>query len=270
MENKNIVVLRHHPMNVKKDNLFYQYQVDDDLSHYIVIDVTSRVIRDHEFMKEHPNFEKDLSPFYIGPVISSDGVKANIFEIFWQCGKVYPPHDDNGKPNQAFFAWRNKFYALNKVSKELMRHACEDLGYQHSDCRYFAYFNQEKEEWIPLDYVESRKKVYIPEYAKLVYNTDSFKWLKTLVDKGQKIALLDFDGFNYHSETAMKKRYKAFVNKYPNTKLKEKDFLAIKSMKDVTNCPFLAVGHAFTLKLLLQGDIEVVAGEVIDKTGVLK
>lgn len=270
MENKNIVVLKHHPMNVKKDNPFYQYQVDDDLSNYIVIDVTSRVIRDKDFMKEHPNFEKDLSPFYIGPVISSDGVKANIFEIFWQCGKVYPPHDDNGKPNQAFFEWRNKFYALNKVSKELMRHACEDLGCHHNDCRYFAYFDKEKKEYIPLNYVESRKRVYIVEYAKLVYKTESFKWLKSLLDSGHKIALLDFDGFNYHSETAMKKRYESFKNKNPDTKLKEEDFLKIKTMKDVVNCSFLAVGHAFTLKLLLQGDIEVVDDKVIDKTGVLK
>ena len=47
-------------------------------------------------MKEHPTFAKDLSPFFIGPVVSSVGAKANIFEIFWQCGKVYPCHDNYG------------------------------------------------------------------------------------------------------------------------------------------------------------------------------
>ena len=31
-----------------------------------------------------------------------------------------------------------------------------------------------------LDYVSSRKKVYIPEYAKLIVNTDSFKYLKEI------------------------------------------------------------------------------------------
>lgn len=63
MDNKNIVVLKHHILNVKKDNPFYLNQVEDDLSDYIVIDVTSRVARDKEFMKDHPNFEKDLSRF---------------------------------------------------------------------------------------------------------------------------------------------------------------------------------------------------------------
>ena len=68
MENKNIILLKHNPLNVKFTNTFYLNQTDEkDLSDYIVVDVTSRVERDKEFMKEHPSFAKDLSPFYIGP-----------------------------------------------------------------------------------------------------------------------------------------------------------------------------------------------------------
>ena len=40
-------------------------------------------------------------------------------------------------------------------------------------------------------------------------------------------------------------------------------------MKDVCNCPFMAGGHAFVLKMLLQGDIDVVHGEVVDNCGML-
>lgn len=273
MENKNIVVLKHHPRDLKKNNPFYLHQVDDDLSEYIVIDVTSRVIRDKEFIKEHPNFEKDLSPFYIGPVISSDGVKANIFEIFWQCGKVYPPHDDNGQPNKEFFIWRNGFYEQEKVTKSLMRHACEDLGYKNSDCLYFAYFDKDKKQYIPLNYVEARKRVYIKEYVKLIYNSESFKWLQSLVNQGKKIALLDFDGFNYYSETAMKKRYASYINKCKENKwpiiLKEEDFLNIKTIKDAVNCSFMPVGHGFAIKMLLEGDIKVVNNEVVDNNHLL-
>ena len=47
------------------------------------------------------------------------------------------------------------------------------------------------------------------------------------------------------------------------------DFLNVKNMKDVCNCPFMAGGHAFVLKMLLQGDIDVVHGEVVDNCGVL-
>ena len=144
MENKNIILLKHNPLNVKFTNTFYLNQTDEkDFSDYIVVDVTSRVERDKEFMKEHPSFAKDLSPFYIGPLTSSDGVRANIFEIFWQCGKVYPCHDDNNKPNEDFFKWRNEFYSKEVCTRDLMRHSCKSLGYEHKDTLYFAYFNKE-------------------------------------------------------------------------------------------------------------------------------
>ena len=273
MENKNIILLQHSPLSVHFTNTFYTNQADN-LSDYIVVDVTSRVERNKAFMKEHPTFAKDLSPFYIGPVISSDGVEAKIFEIFWQCGKVYPCHDDHGKPNKDFFVWRNALYAKDVCSRSLMRHACKDLGYEHKDTKYFAYYDKDKKDYVPLDYIESRKKVYFVEYAKLVYNTPSFKYLKDLVDKGHKIALVDFDGYNYYYEQALERKYNSYLNKCKENKttptLTLADFKAIKSMKDVINCSFLLMGHGFVIKALLQGDIEVIDGEVVDKAGILK
>ena len=67
MENKNILLLRHHPMNVHFTNTFYTNQTENNLGDYIIFDVTSRVERNKEFMKEHPTFARDLSPFFIGP-----------------------------------------------------------------------------------------------------------------------------------------------------------------------------------------------------------
>lgn len=273
MENTNILMLRHHPMNVYFTNHFYTSQTEHDLSEYIIIDVTSRITRNKDFMKEHPNFAKEISPFYVGPVISSDGVKAIVFEILWQCGKVYPCHDDSGKPNESYFEWRNYFYSKNECTKDLMRHTCKSIGYEHSDAKYFAYYDKEKCEYIPLNYVEARKKVYFPEYAKLIYNTESFKYLKSLVDSGKKIALVDFDACNYNELCAKKKEYIAYVNKCKknkeNLKYTESDFCNIKSMKDFINAPFMKVGHGMVIKALLQGDIEVIDGEVVDHTGIL-
>ena len=273
MENKNILLLKHHPMNVYFTHSFYTGQTENDLNEYEIFDVTSRVERNKAFMKEHPDFAKNLSPFYVGPVVSSDDVTAQIFEIFWQCGKVYPCHDDKGKPNDAFFEWRNSFYAQKQCTKDLMRHACKDLGYEHRDARYFAYYDKDKEEYLPLNYVEARKKVYFPEYAKLVYNTGSFKYLKSLVDKGRKIALVDFDAFNYNEECARKKQYQSYINACKKNNvaptLTESDFLSIDSMKKFVNCPFMKVGHGTVIKALLQGDIEVKDGEVIDHGGIL-
>ncbi len=273
MENKSILLLRHHPMRLKFDNPFYKEQTENDLSEYMVIDVTSRIASDKAFMAEHPDFAKELSPFFIGPVVSSDGVTAQIFEIFWQCGKVYPCHDSGGQPNAGFFEWRNSFYSQEQCSKELMRHACRSLGYVNRDARYFAYYDSKEGRYLPLNYVEARKKVYFPEYAKLVYNTGSFGFLKSLVDSGQKIALVDFDACNYNEACAMKKQYQAYLNKCKSNGVRldrtEADFLSIRSMKDLVNCSYLPAGHGCVLKAMLQGDIEVVDGKVVDRAGIL-
>ena len=273
MENKNILLLRHHPMNVYFTNSFYTSQTKDNLDDYLIFDVTSRVERSKTFMEEHPRFAKELSPFYIGPLTSSDGVEAQIFEIFWQCGKVYPCHDDGGKPNADYFKWRNFYYAQETCTKDLMRHTCKSIGYEHKDARYFAYFDKEKREYLPLSYVEARKKVYFPEYAKLVYSTDSFQYLKSLVDEGKKIALVDFDACNYNEPCAMQKEYVAYINKCKKNKvaptLTEDDFTNIKSLKDLINAPFMKVGHGCVIKALLQDDLEIVDGKVIDHAGIL-
>jgi hypothetical protein len=128
-------------------------------------------------------------------------------------------------------------------------------------------------EYIPLSYVDARKKVYFPEYAKLIYNTESFQYLKSLVDSGKKIALVDFDACNYNEPCAMQKEYTAYVNKCKKNKvvptLTEDDFTGINSLKELINAPFMKVGHGCAIKALLQGDIEVVDGEVVDHAGIL-
>ena len=272
MENKNVVMLKHHPMNLKYTNTFYTDQVDDDLSDYVVIDVTSRILLNKEFMSEHPNFAKELSPFYIGPVTASDGSVAYVFEHFWQCGKVYPCHYKDGKVTPEFFKWRNSWYLKERLDKKSKtRHPNEELGYSASDCVGNIYY--ENGEYKLLDYVESRKKLYFVEYAKLIYNTESFKYLKSIVDSGKKLALVDFDAFNYYSSKAMKKRYESYINSCKKNgykiNLSEDDFINIKSLKDVINCKFLSVGHGFVIKCLLDGMIEVIDGEVVDHYGLL-
>ena len=88
------------------------------------------------------------------------------------------------------------------------------------------------------------------------------------------MAVVDFDAFNFYSENAMKQRYKSYLNNCKKNKWKptltERDFTNIKSLKDAINCKFLAAGHAFVLKAMLDGSIEVVNGKVIDKDGILK
>jgi hypothetical protein len=51
--------------------------------------------------------------------------------------------------------------------------------------------------------------------------------------------------------------------------MSEKDFTDIKDMKSAVNFAHTPVGHAFVIKALLQGDIEVVDGKVIDHIGMV-
>ncbi len=96
MENKNIILLKHLPsVYFKLGDPAYRNQVEDNYDDYVVVDVTSNVVRDKKFMAEHPNFDKELSPFYIGPVVGPDGAKANIFESVW--GENYLSDDNTVK-----------------------------------------------------------------------------------------------------------------------------------------------------------------------------
>ena len=157
------------------------------------------------------------------------------------------------------------------MSKQDLRHPQKQLGYEAGDCLYYPWYDEEKGEYVPLNYVESRKKVYIPNYARLVSQTPTFKKLKEMVAAGKKIALADYDTYNYYDKTAMQKKYESYLNKCKKDKVEPTatltDFLSIRSMKDVVNCPFMPAGHAFVIKALLQGDLEVVDGKVIDHMG---
>ncbi len=274
MENSNIVLLKHHFVNFQdvKNTAFYRNQCPD-IDDRIIIDVTSRVVRDKEFLKEHPNFPKEISPMYAGPVHTPDGMISNTFEHFWQPSKVYPCFVKDGKVLPEFFEWRNKWFTKTEVgNKKDSRYPCQELGYQNSDALFTMGY--ENGEYVPMPYLLARKKMYFPIYAALIAGTESYRWIKSLIDSGKKIALLDFDGYNYDSEEAMRKQYVSYLNKCKREKVEpkydESDFLKIKCVKDVVNCPFLLAGHGFAIKMLLQGDIVVNEdGTVTDITGVL-
>jgi len=71
----------------------------------------------------------------------------------------------------------------------------------------------------------------------------------------------------------MKIRYRAYVLRCKKRKVPvirtEKDFTDIKDMRSAIGFADTPVGHAFVIKALLQGDIEVVNGKVIDHIGMI-
>ena len=245
MENRNIVLLK------KRCKQTFAEQCAAYLD-FVRFDVTS--------CNRDPAVVRDLSPLYIGPVVSSDGIVATTFENLWQYGKVYPRiYDADGRivagvdaagdPTPAFWDWRRRFYETKQEKGD--RHPAFPSSVRHRDCRYMVFFEKD-ENGVPqlkkLNYVESRKKIYIPEYAKLVVGTDTFKRLQDMVAAGTKLALCDFDAWNYYGSNL------------------DQDV----TIKDVVNNPAYKVGHGYVLKMLLEGDIEVIDGEVVDHVGVLQ
>lgn len=97
--------------------------------------------------------------------------------------------------------------------------------------------------------------------------------MKSLVDSGKKIALVDFDAFNYYDEVAKTKIYNSYINKCKKNgwtpKCTLNDYLSIKNMNDFYDASFISTGHASVLKMLLEGDIEFIDDKIIDHIGVL-
>lgn len=67
----------------------------------------------------------------------------------------------------------------------------------------------------------------------------------------------------------MRNIYNNKLKKFKELNYDSCDFVSINCMKDAVNFPYEIVGQAFVLKMLLQNDIEVVNGEIIDHSGIL-
>ena len=97
------------------------------------------------------------------------------FESYWQSGKVF-----EGIPDQKAKKWW-------KDNKEAKRRYPKSKGKKVLYAQWEG--NPEK-----MDYVTSRKKIYIPEYFELIKVREATcKWRKE-VDSGKDIMIYDFDG----------------------------------------------------------------------------
>lgn len=166
-----------------------------------------------ETTSKSKGWSRGLSPFFIGPVILYDNYIAKNVENAWQFSKVYKEHTDfHGNPTQDYFkwaqdGWNDSFayrYPMGKGSKPL-----------------YSWWDGQK-----LDYIEARKKIYSPLYAKAVIKTSAFQTLKSIHESGDSFVLVDYDGYDYVGMG--------------------------KTLKDVVNDPSRKMGHAFVLALLLE------------------
>lgn len=156
-----------------------------------------------------------LSPFNLGPCPMYGGIIAENMENAWQFAKVYAEHADaQGNPTDVYWAWARRGWADMKAHRYPMGRGAVPL---------YSLWDGKR-----LSYIEARKIIYAPLYARAVQLTDSFQNLKTLAAGPDPIMLRDYDGYDYEK--------------------------AGMTLTDVANEPRRKMGHAFVLKALLTQD----------------
>jgi len=144
----------------------------------------------------------EFSPFFLGPIElypnAEDGkmYTAKNMENAWQFCKVYKQFTDtDGElPSEAYWKWAEDGWNDSKPHRfPLGRTAVKPL---------YSLWNGNK-----LGYIEARKTIYAPLYAKYVEQTDAYKKLNDIYikyccgDNNNKqkrpMALVDFDGWDY-------------------------------------------------------------------------
>lgn len=161
-------------------------------------------------------WSRGLSPFFCGPVKLYAGQVASNVENAWQFSKVYKQYiGADGNPTSEYFKWARTGWLDKRAHRYPMGKGAKPE---------YSWWDGEK-----LGYVEARKRIYVPLYARAVRKTVAYKKLRDLFNAGELIYLWDFDGY-------------------------DNEALGL-SMNDVINDPSKPMGHAFVLKKMLEKGI---------------
>ena len=191
-------------MNIK---VIPMYEKETDLNG-IYINTTSRTDID---------WQRDLSPFYLGPCPLYWGLSSKIMENGWQYLKVYEEYDNNGEPTEEYFEWASYGWLTNSPIRYPMGKGVIPL---------YSWWDNKK-----YSYIEARKNIYVPLYSRAVIKTDGFQKLCELYSKlnsEQTLYLKDFDAYD-HRKLGL-------------------------SLTDVMHKEDKKMGHAFVLMMLLTKD----------------
>ncbi|MGR3295898.1 MAG: DUF6939 family protein [Candidatus Bathyanammoxibius sp.] len=157
-----------------------------------------------------------LSPFVLGPVKTYEGMSARNVENAWQYSKVYARHAKEGEPTVEYYPWRDDGWANERAIRYPMGKGAVPE---------FSLWDGRK-----LGYVEARKAIYAPVYAKAVEDTEAFDMLRKLYDQPGALILLDYDAYDHHA-------------------------LGMH-LTEVIDNPKRKMGHAFVLAMMLEGSLD--------------
>lgn len=160
------------------------------------------------------NWQRNLSPFALGPCKLYDKFISLNMENAWQFSKVYAEHSSNGNPDGRYWDWATKGWASIKAQRYPMGKGKKPL---------YAWWDGDR-----LDYIEARKTIYGPLYIEAVHKTVAYKTVKDICKDYKRIILLDYDAYD-HRKLGM-------------------------NLTDVLNETERKMGHAFVLMMLLTKD----------------
>jgi hypothetical protein len=163
------------------------------------------------------DWQSDLSPFLIGPCNLYNGLTALNMENAWQYAKVYKDHVDpvTGWPTPEYHIWAKEGWA-NPRAVRYPRGRGAKPEYSFWDGQKYGY-------------IDARKKIYGPLYAKAVLKRPGWQRLKDVYENHSgTMVIRDFDGY---------------------------DHIALNmSLNDVVHLSRRKMGHAFVLAMLLLKD----------------
>ena len=209
-----------------------------------------------------------LTPFTpygsLGPYVLKDK-RGRIMENIWQFSKVYEevPYSKerysrwdntiiwehpserhvskNGKVLRAYYNWRKK----GMYNKYPVRYP---VGFSYRNkCLYSLYKKQK------LDYISSRKKIYLPTYCRLVKKEPQFIELAKRLENGENLLIIEVDGPHQESLSYYQQKYGVGDNFIKNNTIK----INKQNIDILLNDPKHPFGHGYCLAIALLGLIEI-------------
>lgn len=146
--------------------------------------------------------------------------------------------DSDGNLTSEYYAWRKKLMA----NPYAVRYP---LGFGNNKYCKYAYRDGHEDE--RLDYIQTRKLIYVPLYCSLVKKQKQFQELKQRLEKGENLLIIEVDGPHEESLYYYKKKYGV-----------EDDFIINNTMllteannKIMLNDEKWPYGHSYALGLCL-------------------
>lgn len=205
-------------------------------------------------MKSHSDWWQ-LSPYYV------KDEKGRYLENIWQFSKVYEKvpkstqkysrynstviwdypeevHYKDNKLTKGYLKWRKK----GMSNKYPVRYP---VGFHHRHKCLFAI--KDVANPISLNYVDSRKEIYVKEYCKLVKTLDKFKELQARLQAGENLLIIEVDGPHQESASYYQKKYNA------DKKFIDKSTILINenNIQIMLNDDKHAFGHGYCLGMTL-------------------